>query len=192
MGRELFTGRHGGLARNQRSFVRFILRTLAASLALTLLDRQATHAGAPVITSLETEADTTGQSYRMSWWAEQGQTYFIQTSENLALWRYHATITTGSDQIEQYVFSTNAAQIFIRLKQTDQTAPDPYIADFDEDGASNQNEISRGTDPLEHDTDSDHDNLPDEWERTHFGSLASTALEDADSDGLTNLQEHQL
>ncbi len=39
--------------------------------------------------------------------------------------------------------------------------------------------------------DSDSDGLPDWWESQYFGNLSHTAGEDADGDGLTNLQEYQ-
>ncbi len=39
--------------------------------------------------------------------------------------------------------------------------------------------------------DTDLDGLPDAWELTHFGNLTSNGSEDADSDGLTNLQEFE-
>lgn len=38
-------------------------------------------------------------------------------------------------------------------------------------------------------TDSDNDGLPDWWEINYFGNLLQTAAGDADSDGLTNIQE---
>ena len=39
--------------------------------------------------------------------------------------------------------------------------------------------------------DSDGDGLPDDWEQTHFGSLAQNGSGDADSDGVSNLEEYQ-
>ena len=38
----------------------------------------------------------------------------------------------------------------------------------------------------------DYDNLPDQWELEHFGNHDQTETADADSDGLSNLQEYQL
>ncbi len=38
-------------------------------------------------------------------------------------------------------------------------------------------------------SDSDRDGLPDDWERTYFGSLTPTAEADADGDGRSNLDE---
>ena len=41
------------------------------------------------------------------------------------------------------------------------------------------------------DVDSDADGLPDWWEQQYFGNLSHNGTEDADGDGLTNLQEYQ-
>ncbi len=40
--------------------------------------------------------------------------------------------------------------------------------------------------------DTDGDGLPDEWEIKYFGNLSQNGAGDADSDGLTNLQEYEL
>jgi len=40
--------------------------------------------------------------------------------------------------------------------------------------------------------DSDHDGLPDAWERLHFGSIAPQPGEDPDGDGFTTLEEYRL
>lgn len=39
--------------------------------------------------------------------------------------------------------------------------------------------------------DTDHNGLPDEWERSHFGAIGQNPNADFDKDGLTNLQEYQ-
>ncbi|MCL4178751.1 MAG: hypothetical protein KJ072_13550 [Verrucomicrobia bacterium] len=39
--------------------------------------------------------------------------------------------------------------------------------------------------------DSDEDQLPDDWEQLHFGSLLEGGQDDFDGDGLTNLEEYQ-
>lgn len=39
--------------------------------------------------------------------------------------------------------------------------------------------------------DTDHNGLPDEWERSHFGVIGQNPNGDFDKDGLTNLQEYQ-
>ncbi len=40
--------------------------------------------------------------------------------------------------------------------------------------------------------DNDHDRLPDDWERMHFGTLAQDADGDPDNDGLSNRQEFEI
>lgn len=64
-------------------------------------------------------------------------------------------------------------------------------SDTDNDGLSNRQEYSYGTDPQRGDTD--NDGLPDKWEvENNFEPLVPTdAGEDTDSDGLTNLREYQ-
>ncbi len=41
------------------------------------------------------------------------------------------------------------------------------------------------------DTDTDHDGLPDDWERFYFGNLDATAEGDPDGDGVSNLAEYK-
>jgi len=67
---------------------------------------------------------------------------------------------------------------------------DPNIADSDNDGVSDNQEIhTNGTDPNNRDTDSD--GMPDGWELTNgLNPLASTdAKTDIDGDGYTNVSE---
>ncbi|GLS27271.1 hypothetical protein [Marinibactrum halimedae] len=88
---------------------------------------------------------------------------------------------------------------------------DPY-ADEDNDFVSNALEFQLGTNPIQVDSDldgqkdntdkyplnalyyldNDNDGLPDEWEAIHrLDPLVNDAADDADFDGLTNLQEFQ-
>jgi len=67
---------------------------------------------------------------------------------------------------------------------------DPNSADTDGDGLGDYEEVLiHGTDPLSADTDGD--GMPDAWELAN-GLIATVddAAEDADGDGLTNLDEH--
>ena len=40
--------------------------------------------------------------------------------------------------------------------------------------------------------DSDGDGLPDDWETTHFGTLAQSGTDDPDADGFTNAAEFKI
>jgi methylaspartate ammonia-lyase len=73
-----------------------------------------------------------------------------------------------------------------------QNGTDPRVADTDGDGLGDYDEVVvHGTDPLDPDTDGD--GLPDGWEVANgLDPLVDDAGADADSDGLTNLQEYQL
>ncbi|MCW5554673.1 MAG: immunoglobulin domain-containing protein [Verrucomicrobiae bacterium] len=68
---------------------------------------------------------------------------------------------------------------------------DPLTPDTDGDGLSDYDEIFvHGTNPLAPDTDGD--GMPDGWEIQHgLNPLVADAHEDADFDGVTNLQEYQ-
>ena len=70
---------------------------------------------------------------------------------------------------------------------------DPRVADTDGDGLADGDEVSRGTNPLLVDTDGD--GMKDGWEVTYgfdpLDILNPGASGDADSDGLTNLEESQ-
>jgi concanavalin A-like lectin/glucanase superfamily protein/thrombospondin type 3 repeat protein len=69
---------------------------------------------------------------------------------------------------------------------------DPRVSDTDGDGLGDYDEVTvHGTDPLSVDTDGD--GMPDAWEvENGLDPLVDDAAGDADSDGLTNLQENGL
>ena len=70
---------------------------------------------------------------------------------------------------------------------------DPH-ADHDNDGATNLEEFLAGTDPTDGpgSEDTDGDNLPDQWERDHFGDLSEGWNDDFEGDGLRNGKELEL
>jgi hypothetical protein len=62
------------------------------------------------------------------------------------------------------------------------------VADNDNDGASNQQELNAGTNP--YNSDSDNDKIPDGWEiQNQLNPLSDDALSDKDDDGFSNLRE---
>jgi Bacterial TSP3 repeat len=127
-------------------------------------------------------------SYDFSWWGQPGRTYFIQHSDDLLAWEYLPLIETGTDALRAWGFTSTANTFFLRLRTTDIPTSDPFNADFDGDKVGNYDEILFGTDPLVS-LDSDLEELPDDWEKWHFGNLASGASDDPDNDGLSNLEE---
>ena len=83
-------------------------------------------------------------------------------------------------QVEQYNTSSNAT-LWLAFSLAS-------AQDIDDDGLSNQQEISLGTDYQNPDTDSN--GLPDGWEYQYFGTPTGTvASADADGDGMSNLAE---
>lgn len=61
----------------------------------------------------------------------------------------------------------------------------PWDIDSDGDGVADGDDGNPSTS-----TDSDSDELPDDWEQFWFGSLSQTGGGDYDSDGFTNLEEY--
>jgi hypothetical protein len=113
-----------------------------------------------------------------------------------------------------YGFATDAPKVFVRLQHIPGEFPDPYAADFDGDGLTNQQEFALQADPLSTDSDadlipdgweaaqgldpakasiafddtldSDRDGLLDSWKVQHFGNLAQGYFDDFDRDGVCN------
>ncbi|MEX2690407.1 MAG: SBBP repeat-containing protein [Candidatus Njordarchaeum guaymaensis] len=73
-----------------------------------------------------------------------------------------------------------------------QYGTDPTDNDSDDDGITDSLEVNTyGTDPL--DSDTDDDSMPDGWEVLYgLNPLADDSGGDADSDGLTNVEEYQI
>ena len=142
----------------------------------------------------------------VEWYGKLGRCYFMQMSDAnspLAKWQWAPIIEPGHNQYISHEVIGTAAKGFFRLQYTDQTAADLENADFDGDGLSNLTEITTvviggqttQTNPL--DPDTDHDGLPDKWERdngfdpTDDGSLDpySGSNGDLDGDGVPNIHE---
>lgn len=95
--------------------------------------------------------DAESGAWNFSWWGVNARTYFILNSDlQLANWTYWPVIEQGVGAPISYGFwlSPQPSRLFLRLKYTDQSAPDPYAADFDGDGIPNGWEIEKGLDPF--------------------------------------------
>ncbi len=138
-----------------------------------------------------TADSTTPGAYEVSWWGRSGRTYFLQRSEDLTgLWGYFPIIEPGHDAIIRYGFSNPADRVFARLRFIEGTLADPFGADNDGDGLTNQQEFDAKTDPFNRDTDGD--GLPDNWELAHGLDPrdAADALADPNGNGVSNLDEY--
>ncbi len=150
-----------------------------------------------------------------SWLGQSGFSYFIQASPDLLDWTWAPNIEPGVDAPMSYEVDGPSAAGFFRLIRTDQTAADLDAADFDNDGLSNNFELTPRprpggvpigfninpniqTNPLRADTDGD--GLNDKWELengldpTDSGSRdpKNGPNGDPDGDGVTNLNEQLL
>lgn len=135
----------------------------------------------------------TSNTWNLDWEGIAGRTYFLQHSEDLVGWQYFPLIESGNDATLGWGFGSSADKFFVRLRYTDVPTADPDNADFDGDGLTNWEEIFiYGTDPFN--ADSDGDGMPDGWEVMHGFNPndPADAYEDADGDGLTNLEEYLL
>jgi hypothetical protein len=72
-----------------------------------------------------------------------------------------------------------------------QLGTNPDASDTDADKISDSTEYLAGLNPSLN-IDSEPDGLPDDWERFHFGGLGQAALDNYDSDPLTNKDEFDL
>lgn len=145
----------------------------------------------------------------LRWYGYDARTYFIQVSDHnnpLGKWNWAPVIEAGSNANISYEVDGTAPTNFFRLKPTDLPIPAGQTldtADFDDDGISNLREIkplppllaSDATDPL--DSDSDHDDLTDGYERANgldpndpgTTDPNNGSNGDPDGDGLTNAEE---
>ena len=92
---------------------------------------------------------------RLSWQSVENYSYFFQSSTDLENWFWLPNIRTGDGLVQSLFLDTpDEPQIFYRLEFTDQSPAE--TGDFDNDGLSNLDEVSRlsnQSDPFAADTD---------------------------------------
>jgi hypothetical protein len=94
--------------------------------------------------------------FTVSWWGKAGRTYFVQQSFDLMTWQYVPVVMSGEEDVSGLNFSCSETRQFWRLRYTDQTYTGTAAdADFDDDGLTNLEEATLGTDPFSEDTDGD-------------------------------------
>ena len=139
------------------------------------------------------------QGRSIGWNGKPGDTYFVQWSWDLRDWFYYPIIYPGDGSPVVHKLESSSANIFTRLRWTDQPHDgDPHSRDFDDDGLSSIEELTNPiqTDPLN--PDSDGDLLRDGWELEYGfapnnpdmnGDGILDGLEDPDGDGADNVTE---
>jgi hypothetical protein len=102
---------------------------------------------------LRVHQDTATGHFLLAWWGQSGMTYFIQQSYDLINWTYVPLIHDGSNVVDGMNFSSTDSRQFWRLQYAYNGGNSGANADFDNDGLSNQQELSYGADPFNPDTD---------------------------------------
>lgn len=129
----------------------------------------------------------------LSWQGHAGRAYFLKYTPALetGLWTYLPVVEKGADALLSYGASALAAgnRFFARTVVVPSTTAYPKNEDSDGDKISNMDEIQGGLDPAAS-VDSDTDNMPDDWEKFHFGDLARDGTEDYDGDGMSDAEEY--
>ena len=137
---------------------------------------QAQQASAPQVVLLP---DSIGWGHDLLWPGNEGTTYFVMGSEDLADWRYFNVMDQGDPDGHRFWFYSGSSAYFVRVRATeDPTYP---WSDPDGDGLINSFELEYsmvlGLDPFNPDSN---------------GNQVSDGDEDPDGDGLTNIIEQKL
>jgi hypothetical protein len=135
------------------------------------------------------------------WSGVISRAYFLEWSPDLINWNYAPLVEFGTG-LKSFSFNTQSApKLFVKLHFVDDTSvtnvQQARDADFDNDGIPNYYEVETlSSDPLDKTSaggDSDHDGLPDGWEKFYFGGLGVANLNAVlKPDGLTNLEKADL
>jgi hypothetical protein len=113
-------------------------------------------------------------AYTFSWWGVAGNTYLIETSDDLINWSYLPIVETGSNATIQWGFTSNASNLFMKLE---------YIA-----GPPGQLTGTVFNGPVD-----SNSGLPGDWELFYFGQLGvnPNAYVPWSGGTITNLQAYQ-
>jgi hypothetical protein len=106
-------------------------------------------------------------TYNVTWWGKQESHYLVEfTPDLVAGWTFLPSYSKGGANAPMGIgYQEDSARFFFRVWQFDPTDLGTLA-------------------------DSDTDGMADKWEQYHFGNLSATAAGDADSDGVTNLNEY--
>jgi hypothetical protein len=111
-------------------------------------------------------------AYTFSWWGTAGNTYLIETSDDLVNWTYLPIVETGFNTVTQWGFTSTSSNLFLRLEYI--TVPANQLSGSVFNGPDNNG-----------------NGLPDDWELFYFGYLGVDPNLDPDGEGFTNLQDYQ-
>lgn len=87
--------------------------------------------------------DSANNVITLSWWGRNGQSYFVQHSDDLRLWSYIPQVVQGQDAVAMMQLSTNAPSYYLRLEYE----PTSLNLDSDADGIPNSWEVLHGLNP---------------------------------------------
>jgi hypothetical protein len=127
-------------------------------------------------------ADQPAGAWTLQWDGRPGRTYFLQQSHDLKTWTYLDAIH-HDDGVKMHGVLSTGQKYFLRLRHSDIPCDDPALADFDNDGLNNADELFWLTDPFN--PDSDRDEIADGDELLLGTSLLGhSSASDSDEDGL--------
>ncbi len=114
---------------------------------------------------------SSGSAYAFSWWGVSGNTYLVETSDDLVNWSYVPIVESGTGGIIEWGIDSNASALFMKLEYI--TVPASELAGTAFDG------------PL------DSNGLPGDWELFFFGQLGMDTSFDPNGEGLTVMEDYE-